>query len=56
MAAQEGAFLVDLYQAFQNQGGDLSRFFEDDVHPNAAGYDVMANAWFEAIAHGRAAP
>ena len=56
MAAQEGAFLVDLYQAFQNQGGDLSRFFADDVHPNAAGYDVMANAWFEAIAHGRAAP
>jgi lysophospholipase L1-like esterase len=56
MAAQEGAFLVDLYQAFQNQGGDLSRLFEDDVHPNAAGYDVMANAWFEAIAHGRAAP
>jgi lysophospholipase L1-like esterase len=56
MAAQEGAFLVDLYQAFQNQGGDLSRFFADDVHPNAAGYDVMANAFFEAIAHGRSAP
>ena len=56
MAAQEGAFLVDLYQAFQNQGGDLSRFFADDVHPNAAGYEVMANGWFEAIAHGRATP
>lgn len=56
MAAQEGAFLVDLYQAFQNQGGDLSRFFSDDVHPNAAGYDVIANAWFEAIAHGRSVP
>jgi lysophospholipase L1-like esterase len=56
MAAQEGAFLVDLYQAFQNQGGDLSRFFVDQVHPNAAGYDVIANGWFEAIAHGRATP
>ena len=56
MAAQEGAFLVDLYQAFQNQGGDLSRFFVDQVHPNAAGYDVMANGWFEAIAHGRSTP
>jgi lysophospholipase L1-like esterase len=56
MGAQEGAFVVDLYQAFQNQGGDLSRFFADDIHPNDAGYDVMANGFFEAIAHGRAAP
>lgn len=56
MAAQEGAFLVDLYQAFKNQGGDLSRFFVDQVHPNDAGYDVITNGWFEAIAHGRAAP
>jgi lysophospholipase L1-like esterase len=56
MAAQEGAFVVDLYQAFQNQGGDLSRFFADGVHPNDAGYDVMANGFFEAIAHGRSAP
>src|SRR5438132_6589711 len=56
MAAQEGAFVVDLYQAFQNQGGDLSRFFSDGLHPNDAGYDVMANGFFEAIAHGKAAP
>jgi lysophospholipase L1-like esterase len=56
MASQEGAFVVDLYQAFQNQGGDLSRFFADDVHPNDAGYEVIATAFFEAIAHGRTAP
>jgi len=56
MGPQEGAFVVDLYQAFQNQGGDLSRFFADGVHPNEAGYDVMANGFFEAIAHGRSAP
>jgi lysophospholipase L1-like esterase len=56
MAAQEGAVLVDLYQAFQDQGGDLSRFFSDDIHPNGAGYEVIAEAFFEAIAHGRAAP
>jgi lysophospholipase L1-like esterase len=56
MAAQEGAVLVDLYQAFQSQGGDLSRFFVDQVHPNAAGYDVIANGFFEAVAHGRSAP
>ena len=56
MAAEEDAVLVDLYQAFQNQGGDLSRFFADEVHPNDAGYDVIANGFFEAVAHGRAAP
>ena len=56
MAREEGAFVVDLNQAFQNQGGDLSRFFADAVHPNDAGYDVIANGFFEAIAHGKAAP
>jgi lysophospholipase L1-like esterase len=56
MAAQEGAFVVDLYQAFQNQGGDLSRFFSDGVHPNDAGYDVIASCFFAAIAHGRSTP
>jgi len=56
MAREEGAFLVDLNQAFQSQGGDLSRFFSDSVHPNDAGYDVIANGFFEAIAHGKAAP
>jgi len=56
MAREEGAFLVDLTLAFQNQGGDLSRFFVDDIHLNAAGHEVVANGFFEAIAHGRAAP
>jgi lysophospholipase L1-like esterase len=56
MAREEGAFLVDLNLAFQNQGGDLSRFFVDDVHLNEAGHEVIATGFFEAIAHGRAAP
>lgn len=56
MAREEGAFVVDLYQTFQNQGGDLSRFYSDPVHPNDAGYDVIANGFFEAIAHGKATP
>jgi lysophospholipase L1-like esterase len=56
MAREEGAFLVDLNLAFQNQGGDLSRFFVDDVHLNESGHEVIANGFFEAIAHGRAAP
>jgi len=56
MAKEEGAFLVDLNLAFKNQGGDLSRFYSDPVHPNDAGYDIIANGYFEAIAHGKAAP
>lgn len=55
MAQEEGAFLVDLYEAFAKQG-DLTRLFSDHVHPNDAGYQVMAEAFFEAIAHGRSVP
>ncbi|HET7746394.1 MAG TPA: SGNH/GDSL hydrolase family protein [Vicinamibacteria bacterium] len=53
MAVQEGAVVVDVYGTFTRQGGDLSRFFEDHVHPNDAGYALVAEAFFEAIAHGR---
>jgi lysophospholipase L1-like esterase len=55
MAAAEGAFVVDLNQAFKNQPS-LPALFDDHVHPNAAGYDVIAQAFFEAIAHGRSVP
>jgi lysophospholipase L1-like esterase len=56
MASQEGAFLVDVNKAFTDRGGDLSRFFLDDVHLNADGAAVVADAFFQAIAFGRAAP
>jgi lysophospholipase L1-like esterase len=55
MAAAEGAFVVDLNQAFKNQPS-LPALFTDHVHPNAAGYDLIAQGFFEAIAHGRAVP
>jgi lysophospholipase L1-like esterase len=55
MARSEGAVVVDLYAAFTRQG-DLTRLFTDHVHPNDAGYRVMAEAFFEAIAHGGSAP
>ena len=56
MALQQGAFLVDVEKAFLNQGGDLSRFFSDHVHPNDAGYQLISQTFFEAIAHGKATP
>ena len=56
MAQQQGAFLVDVEKAFLNQGGDLSRFFSDHVHPNDAGYQLISQTFFEAIAHGKATP
>jgi len=56
MALQQGAFLVDVEKAFLNQGGDLSRFFSDHVHPNDAGYRLISQTFFEAIAHGKATP
>jgi lysophospholipase L1-like esterase len=56
MAREQGAFLVDVEKAFLNQGGDLSRFFSDHVHPNDAGYLLISQTFFEAIAHGKATP
>jgi lysophospholipase L1-like esterase len=52
IAAQEGAVVADVYAAFQ-RAGNLPSLFVDQVHPNDAGYDVIAGAFFEAITHGR---
>jgi lysophospholipase L1-like esterase len=54
MAAEEGALLADLEERFLSFG-DLAQLYEDHVHPNDQGYEVMSAAWFEAIAHGSVA-
>jgi lysophospholipase L1-like esterase len=51
MAEQEGALLADLEEKFL-AAGNLPDLFSDHVHPNDRGYEIMAAAWFEAIAHG----
>jgi lysophospholipase L1-like esterase len=56
LGREEGVFVVDLFEAFRLQGGEVSRFFSDHVHPNAAGYEVIAEGFFQAIAFGRTAP
>jgi len=55
LAREEGALVADLNTEFKAQGGDLSRFYFDDIHPNDAGYDVLARAWFKAITQARSA-
>jgi len=54
LAQQEGAILVDANAAFKARG-DVSQLFDDDVHPNDLGYEVLAEAWFDGIRRGRSA-
>jgi lysophospholipase L1-like esterase len=52
MASEEGAVLVDLEKAFRDQG-DLTKLFNDHVHPNATGHQIIANTFVQAIVHGK---
>lgn len=53
MANQEGTVVADMWQAFfrVREIGDL---FFDHVHPNDAGYRIMADTFFDAITRTRA--
>jgi lysophospholipase L1-like esterase len=46
MAAEEGVPLVDLEARFEGAGFDL---FPDGLHPNAAGAQIIATAFYEVI-------
>jgi lysophospholipase L1-like esterase len=48
LARAEGAVLADLEAAFL-RAPSLSALFTDHVHPSDAGYEVMAQTFFEAI-------
>ena len=48
LAREEGAVLVDLEAAFLAEP-NLSALFVDHIHPNDAGYEIMASEFFEAI-------
>lgn len=52
MAREEDALLVDLHAAFMNAGGP-SALIVDHVHPNDRGYQVIAEAWFNALTRPR---
>ena len=48
VAASHGALLVDVHAAFDS-AGPISALFVDHVHPNDAGYAVIAGAYFRAL-------
>jgi lysophospholipase L1-like esterase len=56
LAKSEGALLADLNAAFKAKG-NLPALFDpidlNGVHPNDAGYDVIADAFFKTIAGAR---
>jgi lysophospholipase L1-like esterase len=54
LAQQQQALLADVNAEFK-AAGSLPGLFADDVHPNDAGYDVLARAWFKAITRSRSA-
>jgi len=55
LAQEQGAFVVELYAPFI-QAADLPSLYVDHIHFNDEGYEMMADAFFEAIAHGGSAP
>ena len=55
LARTEGAVLADLEAAFL-RAPSLSALFSDHVHPNDAGYEVMAQTFFDALTRPAPAP
>jgi lysophospholipase L1-like esterase len=52
IAAERSAGLVDLYDAFLGREDELTRFGAGDVHPNADGYAVIAEAIVDLVEAG----
>lgn len=49
IAAERGIGLVDLHAAFRGRERELTRYAEGDVHPNPAGYQVIADTILAAV-------
>lgn len=41
--------LVDMYKAFTDEANYKQSLLGDNLHPNQAGYDLMADVWFQAL-------
>ena len=52
MAREENVVVADMEAAFRHTtNNEYGVLYTDHVHPNDAGYEVMAEASFEAIVH-----
>jgi len=54
LAREQNVLLADLNADFR-AAASLSSLYADDVHPNDAGYQVLAQGWFKAISRARSA-
>ena len=54
LAQEQKVTLADLNADFK-AAGNLPALFADDVHPNDAGYQLIAQGWFKAITRARSA-
>ena len=54
LAREQNVSLADLNADFK-AAGNLPALFADQIHPNDAGYQVMAQGWFKAITRARSA-
>jgi lysophospholipase L1-like esterase len=54
LAAEQNVPVADINAFFRAQGS-LPALFVDDVHPSNLGYEVLAEAWFDAITRARSA-
>ena len=49
VAAGKHIVLVDMYSAFTKNSNYKNALLFDGLHPNDAGYAVMADVWYDAI-------
>jgi hypothetical protein len=49
LAWQSERQLVDPYQAFLEHEDDLESLYSDAIHPNAAGYDLLASTFLDVL-------
>ena len=54
LARQQNVAVADLNAEFK-AAGNLPSLFDDDVHPNDAGYQVLAQGWMKGITGARSA-